>query len=385
MNLPNKDDLKVLTGRHEGLCVSIYMPTFRAGRETRQNPILFKNLMAKSEKLLEEGGLRRNEIQNMLHPAQRLLHDSLYWQHQEDGLAVFISPEVFIDYRVPFRFPKLAMVNSRFHVKPLLSLFTGDGRFYILALSLHRARLFQGTRFNVGELDLENVPTSLSEALGYDNLQKHIQFHTGTGAGGMGGRRDAMFHGHGGGLDDAKDDILRYFQRVDEGLQEFFHDEASPLVLAGVDYLLPLYREANSYPHLMEKSIPGNPDELSAQSLHQKTWEIVRPVFQQNRKEAEARFEELEGTGKATDSLDTLVPAAYQGRVAVLFVAVGVQRWGLFDPEADKLSLSEEFEMGKEDVLDYAAVQTLLNGGTVYAVDPENIPGSSTAAAIFRY
>jgi hypothetical protein len=30
-------------------------------------------------------------------------------------------------------------------------------------------------------------------------------------------------------------------------------------VLAGVEYLLPIYREANTYPHLLAEGIHGNP------------------------------------------------------------------------------------------------------------------------------
>lgn len=36
-------------------------------------------------------------------------------------------------------------------------------------------------------------------------------------------------------------------------------------------------------------------------------------------------------------------------------------------------------------MLDFAEIHTLLNGGTVYAVDPEKVPDDTPAAAIFRY
>jgi hypothetical protein len=41
--------------------------------------------------------------------------------------------------------------------------------------------------------------------------------------------------------------------------------------------------------------------------------------------------------------------------------------------------------VGNEDLLDASDVHTLLNGGTVYAVEPEQVPGGSLLAAIFRY
>jgi hypothetical protein len=35
--------------------------------------------------------------------------------------------------------------------------------------------------------------------------------------------------------------------------------------------------------------------------------------------------------------------------------------------------------------MDFAALHTLLNGGTVYAVAPEQVPGNAPVAAVLRY
>ena len=36
-------------------------------------------------------------------------------------------------------------------------------------------------------------------------------------------------------------------------------------------------------------------------------------------------------------------------------------------------------------LLDLAAIQTMFNGGTVYAVAPETVPDAGDLAAIFRF
>jgi hypothetical protein len=38
-----------------------------------------------------------------------------------------------------------------------------------------------------------------------------------------------------------------------------------------------------------------------------------------------------------------------------------------------------------EDLLDLAAIQTLLNGGTVYTIEPEAVPDGSAIIALLRY
>jgi len=88
---------------------------------------------------------------------------------------------------------------------------------------------------------------------------------------------------------------------------------------------------------------------------------------------------------RASSDLDTIVPAAYHARVDVLFVAVGVQRWGRFDPNTGQVHVRETAEPGDEDLLDFAAIHSILNGGTVYAVAPANVPGAAPVAATFRY
>jgi len=375
-------------GKHKGLCVSIYMPTHRVGAGIQQDPIRLKNLLGEAEEALTLSGLRTPEAQELLEPAEKLLQDGLFWQRQSDGLALFLSPEAFRSYCLPFDFDELVVVTDRFHVKPLLPLLSGGGQFYVLALSQNEVRLLQGTRYSVSEVDLEGMPESLAEALRYEDPEKRLQFHTSTRTPGGKGERPAIFHGHGvASADDPKDYILRYFHRVDEGLRDLLHDETAPLVLAGVDYLFPIYREANTYPHLVDEGIEGNPEELSAEELHEQAWAIVQPLFLAAQKEAAAQYRQLAGAGgeQASNKLKEVVPAAYHGRVETLFVAVGLQQWGTFDPATNTVQLHQEVKPGDEDLLDFAAVHTLLNGGTVYAVELEKVPDETPLAAVFRY
>ncbi len=88
---------------------------------------------------------------------------------------------------------------------------------------------------------------------------------------------------------------------------------------------------------------------------------------------------------ETSKDLEDIVRGAYHGRVEVLFVALGVQRWGFFDSATDSVRLHDTAEPGDEDLLDFAAIQTLLNGGSVYAVEPENVPDDRRVAAILRY
>jgi hypothetical protein len=386
MTLLSRTELEELVTREEEWCVSIFMPTHRAGAEIQQDPIKLKNLLSKAEEKLIQAGMRRPDAAALLEPAYDLVPQHNFWEHQSDGLALFVSPSLIRAYRLPLNLKDLVVLANRFHLKPLLPLLTADGRFYVLALSQNEIRLLQGTPYSIGELDLDHIPDSLAEALKWDDPERRLQWHTGTRVE-VGGQR-AVFHGHGvATADDPKDRILRYFHRIDEGISEIIAGDTAPLVLAGVDYLIPIYQEANSYPHLMEEHVPGNPEEMSGQELHQQAWSIMQPHFQQDLEEAKDRYLHLSGSGNeaASDKIEEIVPAARHGRVEFLFVQRDREEWGSFDAETNAVHRHEEPQPTDEDLLDLAAVQTFLNSGTVYVLDPSQLPDEAPLAAVFRY
>ena len=254
MDILRQKDLQQLIETSGECCVSLYMPTHRTGREQQQDPIRFKNLVVRAQERLLGYGLRRPEVQALMRPAESLLKNGDFWQHQSDGLAIFLSSDFSQTYRLPSRFKELLAIANNFHIKPLLPLFSTNGQFYILAVSLNEIRLFLATRDTVSEMQLPNVPTSMQEALFMDDPEKHLDFHTGTKNPSTPGSRPAVFHGQGVQSDEEdKKNILRYFQYVDKGLSALFDDTTIPMVLAGVDYLLPIYHEANTYNGLLKK------------------------------------------------------------------------------------------------------------------------------------
>ncbi|MBG1244987.1 baeRF3 domain-containing protein [Nostoc sp. NZL] len=388
MKLLSIAELEKLAKQPRTICVSIFLPTYHAGSDTQQNPIRFRNLIREAEERLIEHGCRSEDANNLLEPVKEL-DEYEFWQHQSDGLAIFRSQDLLRYYSLPIDFAELAIVSDRFYLKPLFPLFNSDGHFYVLALSHHLIRLLEGTHHHIEEIDLTGVLPSLEEVLRFEEPERQTPSHTGT-PGAVGGRRAApggvtVFHGHGAGDEDEKENLSLYFHRVNEALQELLKEEHAPLVLPGVEYLLPIYREANTYAYLMDAGITGNPELLTAEELHTQAWEIVEPYFLQAQQEAIAQYRELLGTGKASSQITETIPAASQGRVDKLIVALNQQQWGTFDSDTQTVQVHPNAEPNDEELLDLAATQTILNGGIVYAVESEDMPDDTPLAAVFRY
>ena len=388
MDILTRAELEQLMRKEQQWRVSIYMPTHRTGVETQQDPIGLKNLLGEAEKDLSDRGMGRRDVQRLLEPVNKLLQDSNFWQHQSDGLAIFLSSNGIRRYRLPLGFEEFVAVMNHFHIKPLLPLFTGDGQFYILALSQNEVRLLNGTRYSVSQVDIGQVVGSLDEAIPSGNHQTDLQLHSSGSTGGMSGAGSVTFHGQGGGSGEGdKNELLRYFRLISDGLTKFLQGDRVPLVLAGVEYLLPIYKEANTYPYLMDTVITGNPDLLSAKELHKSAWDIVEHHFQVAQEEAVAYYQQLSGQAseRVEDTLEKIVPAASDGRIETLFIAAGVQHWGIFNPDTNEIEHHVQMQPGNESLLDLAAVQTYLKGGTVYTMKPDNVPGGTSAAAVLRY
>lgn len=380
-----RDELLQLAER-KGPCVSLYMPAHRVSAGMEQDRVRFKNLVRRAGEQLKNNGVRVPA--EILQPAISLENDNNFWNYQSDGLAMFLAQDFMAYYRIPIEFKELVFVNDRFHLKPLIPMLSEDGLYYVLALSAKEYRLLECTRHSVKELEPENVPCNIDEANRLIETDKGFTFHSRTMGGATYGHNaiGASYHGQGANpKDEQKDRIHRYFQQIDQGLHRRLMDRQAPLVLAGVDYLLPIYRDANTYIHLVEKGLIGNPQMMRSEELAAEAWPLVEPIFSRSRHQAEEKYMQLLGSHKASNDIKEVVRAAYQGRVGVLMVATDIQQWGVYDLSSDQVEVHPEPQAGDDDLLEYATIHTLRKDGIVYALKPNHMPLETPVAALFRF
>lgn len=385
MDILTREDIRALAeAKHDGPAVSLYLPTNPASAGKDDVDLLqFKNLVKTVEEGLLAGGMRSTDVTGLLLPFKALQEDTLFWRSTGRGLAVLGDSEEFRVLRLPGPVGRAAMVATQYVLKPLLPFVDHDERFYVLALSMNAVRLLTGTRFTVEPVEVADIPKSLADALKWDDYEKEMQFFS-TRA----GTSDVFgAYGTSSAGDDHKGEIARYFRRVDDGVKEMLGSVPTPppLVLAGVEYLLPIYRDQSRYGSLAEHGITGNQDMASDKELHAKAWSIVGPDYDRAHRKALDRYGELAGTGKASDELAAIVSAAQAGRVHTLFLDMREDAWGKPGVDGAAPEVHEMPQPGDTELWNYAATGTLLTGGDVWAIDPEAEPDVAPAAAIFRY
>jgi hypothetical protein len=385
MDRINRGEVELLLKQCEkGPCVSIFMPTKKGRERAGENSTRFKSLVGVADNQLESRGITSQEREKLLEPAKKLIGDTLFWANQSEGIACFFSPGFYRYFRLPITFEELALARETFHLKPLFALLGSDGQFYLLAISQKGARLLHGSQIAVDEVDLSSIVKKFEDEFGEKFFESFLQFHTMAPT--TGSERAAIFHGHGGDIESVeKERLLNYFRFLDRELIGMLDEKQTPLLLACVDYLYPLYKEATKYPLLIDSFIKGNPDNMDARDLHGKAWEIIKPYFLEKREAAKALYHELKGTGKTSNNILEIVPASYHGRVSDIFVTLGVQQWGWYEPESEEVRLGDGPLPGSDDLIDLAAARTFLNNGNVYAVEADQMPDESPAAAVLRW
>lgn len=386
----DRDQLKTLVNYSGDLCLSIYMPAEGPQRERQQgSPILLRNLIREADIQLQEPPyeLRPRERRALLKAARQVSRwNGNFWTYQQAGLAFFLAPDYQQIVTLPVSAPAQVVLGSHFYIKPLLACPMGDRHFYILALSLKQSRLYRATCAGIEEIPLPDVPTSLEEVLPSDQSEKQLQFRSGVSAPGGPGRQAAYYYSHDDAGNQRKEQALRFCRELDSGLQRYLRGNNAPLIVASVDYLAALYRQANSYPHLSD-SISGSPDTMAPHELHAAAWELVEPQFRAPVEQALEALPVRMRESRASTQLPEILPAAYAGRVEVLLVAEDHELWGRFEPPLGPLDVAgpDTPGMGRQPLLNLATLYTLRGSGVVYTLPAAQVPGPDGIAAILYY
>lgn len=394
---PSLGEVRSLLGAGTPPHVSLFLPLQRAWNQAKENRLRLGRLLDDAAATLARRGVADADARALLAPVRSRLDDEAFWaETTADGLAFFTARSYTSTLALPFSVPERPVVDDRFHVRPLLRALTPDGPFSLLALSQGGVRLFRGTRYTFEEVPLTGVPTTLAEALQFDEHVRSVTFHTRSrpGAGGDSGRRAAMYHGHEDAGDKAyvKEGILRFFQPLDTEVRRLLgqHPTPPPLVLAGVDPLRGLYRKVNHYPHLTDADVEGHPidgssGDVDADALHARGWAVVAPLYAAEAANDRRRFGQLVDTDRATKSLHAIVAAAYAHRIDTLFVSDDGEAWGRFTPATHRVEVHTTPAPTDVELLNAATAWTLDGNGTVHVVAPDDVPGHTPAAALLRF
>jgi hypothetical protein len=365
--------------------VSLYLPTHKAGPDLRQGPIRLKTMLRDAAGALEKRGLTARDIDALFADVRSHTESETdpFWQHQEQGLAIYISPERTRYVQAPLHFEPKTHVGRRFLVKPLLPILMRDGTFYVLAASQDGATLFTASRFGMSAVSDERLAVSAAEFVGRTQFTNAVGWHAASRGGG-----NAQFHGLGESPQDGmQEQVERYAVAVAKAVDEILSGLDVPLVIAADDRMLGMLRKSLHYKCVVEEGLRTHPGAVGADELRQRAYDLVRERLEEERSAAMERFEaRRRGAGSgATARIEEVVPAAAEGRVDSLIVAVEASAEGVFDREQNRAVVSPARGEQTMDLVDYAILQTLAHGGAVYSRPVHRADDFPPVGAVYRY
>lgn len=365
---------------------SIYMPM-----DQSRNRIQLRNQMGELRAEADRVEMAREEMDDLLAPAESLLQEALQSTPRPEGLALFLTPDRDEPtvLHLPFTPPLCARLDAQVHVRPLWHGIEPDGRFYVLSLWGGGAKLHRGSRHHFDLVPAMGSTDSLDAVLRSDKqIQEALDWRTQSPDDtSPADRRPVLYRGQ----DDirlkghVREGLLRFFRLMDDRLRSFFGEEptAVPLILAGPTALRQVYREANSYPHLLDDGIEDPVRMGGPAVLHHRAWALVRPRFDRDRTSALDAFHA--NTDRTATTPESVLLAAREGRIDTLFVAEAPVVWGAFNESDHTVDVHAQRAPGDIDLLNAATAETLQNGGTVYVTDATDIPSEASIAALLRF
>jgi hypothetical protein len=382
------DHLTGLLADHEPPCISLYQLTHRNHPENQQDPIRYRNLLTEMENSLRQKYPTR-EVRTLLEKFEALARDDRFWNHRTDGLAVLSSPNTFQIFELQRTVPELLVVADSFHTKPLLRVLQSADRYQILALNRNEAKLYEANRYALDEVDVGDMPTTITAALGDQLTESHQGVgvygkRAGTGALAHGG--PGSFPGFGGKNDEMDKDIERFFRFIDRGILEH-HSRPSglPLMLATLTENHEPFHAVSHNPFLMAAGIMKNPESLSLDQLRADAWRVVEPVYLQRLAKLSDDFQVARSRDLGSDDLARIAEAATAGRVGTLLVEDDRQIPGKIDRATGRIQSGDLSDPEVDDVLDDLAELVLRMKGDVVVVPVERMPSATGAAATYRY
>ncbi|HYC44320.1 MAG TPA: hypothetical protein VED01_02440 [Burkholderiales bacterium] len=385
-DIPAYQRLRPLLGQHATPCLSLYQPTYRQFPGSQQNAVRFRNLVRDLKAALAQKHPGADAAA-LMRPFDALAEDSAFWAHPQDGVAVFAAPGFWHVEKIQQTVSEAVVVNDHLYLKPLVRALQSEDTYQILAIDRAAVKLYQGNRYVLDEIPMApSVPRTIEEALGPEVAIQGVQNKGdyGRAPARTNAPTGAMFHGHGGKMDEPRLDMERFFRAVDRAITEA-HSKAStlPLILAALPEYHTHFRDVSHNPYLLDQGIEGNPNAMQPDELREQAWRIMEPRYHWRLQQLLDAYHAGRARGVATDDLTHALEFATDGRVGTLLIEDGRRLAGFVDGRMPRRTADDE--PGAGDILDDLAERVLNTGGQVVVVPKASMPTATGLAAVFRY
>jgi hypothetical protein len=363
-----------------GPCITVILPPYRPGEPGKPAGTILKTELQEAAKQLAARKIAQPAIEELLEPLRQFSHEERSLAGSGFARVLFRAPGVFhqFELRNPPQPAAACIVGDCFFIRPFLKSLAIPEKVYVLDLTKKAASLFACGVTGVTPLELpKETPRTLEEALNFDAPDHDLMNRSSAGPS-TGAMRGVQF-GTGYGRESEHAHLHDYYRAIDRGVSEVLRNHPAPLILAGVEEDTAVYRAVNTYPLLVAAGIGGAT--MAASEVLRHAPEIALLDWERRTAVRLAEARERFAPSRFTLDLEAILRAAAEARVADLYLDENAQRVGNFEGKI----FGGHGNWHNEDLLNVAAVETLLARGAVYPLPSHAIVGGAVAAATLRY
>ena len=274
ISIPSYDELTVLRSFHEPLSLTLYAPFIEPNGPDNPLCIEVKNLLREARRELKIAGASERHIKETIGHIEAQMERGEIWQTRHEALVFFSHPQLFRYFHVPDTGEtSVVTIGSSFDLTPLESALEASQPYFVLMLGHKDVRLYEGDQYQIHAVALDDFPANLEDALAIDEYPESRQTHTIASA--ARGKGSEAFHEQYGTRDVDKVLLKEFFRRIDARLRPYLHRHPYPLVLAGVEYVVALYRSVNTYPRTAADIITGNLSDVSLDEVRERATAVI--------------------------------------------------------------------------------------------------------------
>lgn len=374
---------QLLEAGSDQACVTITMPVKQGSRNLKENQNRLKNMVKLAEDKIINYGLDQATADKILKPAHDLVEETNFWLDQEEGLALFLSPDIFKLMQLPLPLEERGIVDKRFFLKPVIPFAESEAQYFVLALARRNTRLLKCT---TGGYERIEPPEHLES---YDNYAGTFEFEKSQGAHSGAQGRDVN-HGFGvTGDETEKAHLEQFISQLENWVRDQVDDTGLTLLLAGDPQITGIYKAHNHYSRMSEQTpTQRNVTEYSDGEIHEESLPVILKDIHQDHSREINRYHSLAANEpeKTSQNIHEIVPAAKDKRIATLFLAPESNLWGHYNPDNREVKLADtpEGEVG-EELTNLAAIEALRNNATVILMTEDMARDMPAQAAIFYW
>jgi hypothetical protein len=362
-----------------GPCITILLSPFRPGEPAGSPAAVLKSHIQEAARQLAERALPQSVSADLLQPLEALSEDPALGAGTQWPRAIFRSPSVFELFHLTQPVQPSLSVGSSFGIRKLAPELARPRVFYILALSKEGVSLVRcaGVHAELTKLP-PRIPATLAEAMSFEPPDHDLENRSASGS--STGAMHGVRFGTGSGRETKHAHLADYYKLVDRGLQEFIREPDTPLILWGVEEDIDIFRAVSDYSDLAQGSIVGSPDVsfLQQADMLRQAYSILRTEELERQAAALAAAKERTTSSRFSTDPNSILRAAVEGRVGQLYVDESAERIDVFKGEAFR-------SWGREDLLNLAAVQTIIHHGKSCELPSTMMPDGSIAIALMRF